>query len=612
MIKNKGKVFKEKITNINHNLLNIISPTVLDFKDNKIVLGENICRCYLLTKYPATLEYGWLGKLSSMQGIIMLSEFIEQEQSLLIDALSKNISSDRVNVLSERDNYKRIQMERRIKDGESILKQIDENGESIGKMINAFLVIGKNEEELERNAEKLKSTAMGLGCTIRLIPYFQKDGFISISPYGHITEDIEDVAGRVTLLSTYLGGFFNLSEGFSDEQGYYFAKDINGGLMILDLWKRDKDRTNSNIVAVGSPGKGKSTAIKKIIVNEYMLGTKILIVDPEREYDDITNELGGDWINLGGSNKGKINPLQIKPLPLDEKDDEENVMSALALHLQNLEVFFGLCFSEITERQKAILNQNLIKLYEKFNIVWESDVSKLKNEDFPILSDLLEVLEDSKTLEKTKAEDKKIIEDYNDLILFLKNLTNGQDKFLFNGKTSLHTESKIVCLDTHDLNNSSERIKKAQYFNIIGWCWQQMTKDRKEKIMLICDEAYLLIDPEIPQTLIGLRNIAKRCRKYEGSLAVISQSIVDFLDPRIKMYGQALLTLPCYKIFLGSDGKDLQEIVNTFELKEIHKDIIQAGVQGRGLIICGSNHYIFNMELADYEAKYILGGKGGR
>lgn len=78
------------------------------------------------------------------------------------------------------------------------------------------------------------------------------------------------------------------------------------------------------------------------------------------------------------------------------------------------------------------------------------------------------------------------------------------------------------------------------------------------------------------------------------------------------MYGQALLTLPCYKIFLGSDGKDLQEIVDTFELKEIHKDIIQAGVQGRGLLINGSKHYIFNMELADYEAKYILGGKGGR
>lgn len=328
------------------------------------------------------------------------------------------------------------------------------------------------------------------------------------------------------------------------------------------------------------------------------------------DYDTIVKDLGGDWINLGGSNKGNINPLEIKPISLDdsENEDEFDGVGALALHLQNLEVFFGLCLADVTERQKTLLNENLIELYNKFNIFWDTDVSSLKNEDFPIISDLYDILVKNKGVEK----DKKTIEDYNDLILFIGNLINGQDQFLFDKHTSLHTESKIVCLDTYDLNNSSERIKKAQYFNIISWCWQQITKDRHEKIMLICDEAYLLIDPEIPQTLIGLRNIAKRCRKYEGSLVVISQSIIDFLDPRIKMYGQALLTLPCYKIFLGSDGKDLQEIVDVFELKQIHKDIIQAGVQGRGLLINGSKHYIFNMELADYEAKYILGGKGGR
>lgn len=597
-------------TAINENLLNIIAPMILKFDTKGIQIGENLARCYVISKYPSSLEYSWLGKLSNVQGVIMLSEFIQKSEGLLISALSRSIADNKVKAISERDDYKRMQAEKRVEDGQNILKQIEENGESIGVMANIMLVLGNSEEALKRNSEKLMNTAIGLGCNIRPIPFFQEDGFISVSPYGHTTDIMKELAGRVTLLSTYIGGFFNLSEGFSDEQGFYFAKDINGKLMIMDLWKRGGDRTNSNIVAVGAPGKGKSTAIKKIILNEYMLGTKILIVDPEREYDTIVKDLGGDWINLGGSNKGNINPLEIKPISLDdnENEDEFDGVGALALHLQNLEVFFGLCLADVTERQKTLLNENLIELYNKFNIFWDTDVSNLKNEDFPIISDLYDILVKNKGLEK----DKKTIEDYNDLILYIGNLINGQDQFLFNKHTSLHTESKIVCLDTYDLNNSSERIKKAQYFNIISWCWQQITKDRHEKIMLICDEAYLLIDPEIPQTLIGLRNIAKRCRKYEGSLVVISQSIIDFLDPRIKMYGQALLTLPCYKIFLGSDGKDLQEIVDVFELKQIHKDIIQAGVQGRGLLINGSKHYIFNMELADYEAKYILGGKGGR
>lgn len=593
---------------INNNLLNLITPTVLNFRNNFVDIGENKCECYLILSYPSSLEYGWLGKISQVKGTVMVSEFISQSQGILVNAISKNISNDRVKAISEKDNLARLRAERRVEDGENILKQIDENGESVGKMVNAILVLGKNDEELRKNAEKLKSAVASTGCNIKKIPFKQKDGFLSVSPYGSLTEDMQRIAGRVTLLSTFLGGFFNLNEGFSDENGYYFAKDINGGLMILDLWKRDKDRTNSNIVAVGAPGKGKSTAIKKIIVNEYMLGTKIIVIDPEREYDDIVKNLGGDWINLGGSSRGKINPLEIKPIPLSDEDKEEEHISPLALHLQNLEVFFSLCFPEINERQKTILNQTLIKMYKNFGIEWKTNIENIKAENYPIIEDLLEVLKNN----KDEESDSKKIEDYNDLILFVENLSTGQDKFLFNGRTSLYSSSKILCLDTHNLNNSSERIKKAQYFNIIGWCWQQMTKNREEKVLLICDEAYLLIDPQIPQTLIGLRNIAKRCRKYESGIAVISQSIVDFLDPRIKMYGQALLTLPCYKIFLGSDGKDLQEIVETFELKEIHKDIIQAGVQGRGLLINGSKHYIFNMELADYEAKYILGGKGGR
>lgn len=150
-------------------------------------------------------------------------------------------------------------------------------------MANVILVLGGSEETLRKNSEKLINTVAGLGCQVRQVPFYQEDGFLSIAPYGYTTEIMRELASRVTLLSTYIGGFFYSSEGFSDEQGFYFAKDINGKLMIMDLWKRGGDRTNSNIVAVGAPGKGKSTAIKKIILNEYMLGTKILIVDPERE-----------------------------------------------------------------------------------------------------------------------------------------------------------------------------------------------------------------------------------------------------------------------------------------------------------------------------------------
>ncbi len=150
-------------------------------------------------------------------------------------------------------------------------------------MANVILVLGNSEETLRKNSEKLINTVAGLGCQVRQVPFYQEDGFLTIAPYGYTTEIMRELAGRATLLSTYIGGFFNSSEGFSDEQGFYFATDSNGGLVITDIWKRESDRTNSNIVIMGNSGVGKSTVIKHIIISEYMNNTKIILIDPESE-----------------------------------------------------------------------------------------------------------------------------------------------------------------------------------------------------------------------------------------------------------------------------------------------------------------------------------------
>ena len=126
---------------------------------------------------------------------------------------------------------------------------------------------------------------------------------------------------------------------------------------------------------------------------------------------------------------------------------------------------------------------------------------------------------------------------------------------MWNGHTTIETQSRFVCLDTHSLQNTSDNIKRTQYFNLLTWCWEQMSRDRKERVLLVCDEAYLMIDPHVPQSLVFLRNVEKRSRKYESGLVIISHSVVDFLSPEIKMYGQALLDIPCIKLLMGCDGK---------------------------------------------------------
>lgn len=384
------------------------------------------------------------------------------------------------------------------------------------------------------------------------------------------------------------GGLPFASSGFNDQKGYYFAKDTDGGIIVLDSWKRGGDRTNSNFVIMGTAGVGKSTVAKHLILNEFMTDTRVIMIDPEREYKELTENLEGDWINVGNGKGGIINPLQIKNVPLDDENEEIKVfkdegkgLGAMALHFQTLRTFFRLLYPELTSIQMALLEETLEELYNKFNIYWDTDITELLNDKFPIMLDLYNLLE--KRIKTEKDIDKS--KEYEVLKSLIRTIAIGADSGLFNGHTTIKTNTKCVCMDTHNLQNASDRVKKAQYFNILTYCWELMSKDKEKKTMLICDEAYLLIDNEVPQSLIFLRNVAKRCRKYEGSLVIISHSIVDFLDPSIKMYGQAILDMATYKILMGTDGKNLEESVELFKLSESQYDFLYKKKRAYAILI---------------------------
>lgn len=193
---------------------------------------------------------------------------------------------------------------------------------------------------------------------------FAERGFYAL--IAHISESCQDGEhpAKVVPFSTFVGGFPFASSGFNDGEGYYFAKDTSGGLVIVDTWKRGGDRTNSNFCVMGNSGVGKSTAIKHILLSEYMKGTRIIVIDPESEYRDLCQNLNGDWINAVGGSKGMINPLQVRPSPRDDEDEIEELrlyrdegygMNDLALHMKNLEIFFSLYIPSLTDMQKAVL-----------------------------------------------------------------------------------------------------------------------------------------------------------------------------------------------------------------------------------------------------------------
>lgn len=183
---------------------------------------------------------------------------------------------------------------------------------------------------------------------------------------------------------------------------------------------------------------------------------------------------------MGGGSGGKINPLEILPLPDD--DDEENGeienndslrlkeksaegMGDLALHMKTLEIFFGLYLSDMGDYESAYLNKALLNLYGNFGITLSMKIKDAKIERYPTMKDLYVYLFEMSRNNDIHADE---AEHYRKLACLLENATIGQDSFLWNNQTSIKPESRFICLDTHSLQNSSEKLMKTQYFNILS------------------------------------------------------------------------------------------------------------------------------------------------
>ena len=587
----------------------------MEFFRNKLLLGENHVKIYAIIKYPPTLRRGWAARLSNMPNVITCQMFEPCDNGSLLADLSKSVTKYRGIADSTRDALERQRAEKSAEDAEKIMRQIDVNGEVIGYMTNLAMVIGRDEQALEKSCRSFEGAVAMLNCKARLLINQMKEAFKTMSPYNIPNEEILNLARRNVPMSSFIQGFPFASNSFVDLTGYPFAKNTQNGLVVLDPWIRDSDRTNSNFVILGVAGVGKSTVAKLLMISEFAMGTVVLAIDPERECAELTRRLGGDLINAGGG-AFIINPLQFKTVPMDEDDELDKLytdetgkgLSSMALHFKTLEVFFRLYAPDITTKQLSLLKQLLEMLYNKFGIYWDTDVSNYSSADYPIFLDLYNL---SVEVRERGALAKAYQDDIFELEILLRELAKGADSFIFNGHTTVEPTSSFICLDTNDLQDTSENVKKAQYYNLLTWTWERMSRNRQERVMLFADEAYLLVDPHVPQSLIYMRNIAKRARKYEGGLGVISHSVVDFLDPAVKLYGQALLDIPTYKIIMGTDGKNLQELAELYNLSDMELEICANKKRGVGIFFAGGKHFVTIFEPSAYEME-LMGSGGGR
>jgi len=575
-------------------MLDIALPQALDFGAKGIVFGDVHARVMAITAYPPRVPAAFLARIANMTGVTMSMHLQPTDPVDLVKAINRAIGEYAGRIEAGGNALSIQRLEQLLTDAQELLRKLDQEQQQVLYVTAALMLTAATPAELDKRARHLESVLAAGGMRVRGCIFRQEEGLKTAAPWAGLDEGIAAAYSRNMPAETVAATFPFTVAGLNDGSGIMLGKDRDGGAVLLDIWKREGDRTNSNLTVLAKPGAGKSFAAKMMVLREYLQGSRIIIVDPEREYQDMCKQLGGRWVNCGS--RSQINPLRVRATPEDALGEAGH--GALALHVRTLRTFFSLYLKDLTDMDKALLEEAVMDVYSAHGISLDADLSKVQA--WPTVKDLY-----ARLAAKAETQGEAVTK----LAALLKRAAEGTDSGLWSTDApDLDGESGILVLDIHDLKNAEDSVRKAQYFNVLSYAWSIVERDRQEKTILIVDEAWLLADPQTPQALAFLRDTSKRIRKYMGSLVVISQNVVDFLSPEVARHGQALLDNPTYKLLLAQGERDLQVLSGLMLLSEAEQEFLMTAGRGEGLLVAGSQRIRVKIEAAPYESPYLTGG----
>ena len=610
MLKRKPKVLTpEQVEEIRtKDFFDMILPGTIRFLSDHYIAGDSYRCVWAIREYPpSTEEQAILSQLADRNGVTLriyhrLVESMEQRK-IIQNATRRNRLKSGGNDVNET-----IEAEGNLQDVIELLANLRKNKEPL---LHVSVFIELKARSMEKLKELQSDIAMELTrskISVDRLTLRQKEGFLSVLPVGanQFGAQYERVLPASSVANLYP---FNFS-GKTDPQGAYIGRDKYGTNILVDFDRRAEDKTTSNILILGNSGQGKSYLLKLILTNIRESGKRIICLDPESEYEDLCEALGGCYIDFM-SGEHTINPLEPKAWTDSVEDIDATTPEAfkkvtrLSQHIAFLKDFFR-SYKDFTDAQIDTIEILLSKLYARFGITDTTDYSVKKPSDFPVMQDFYELCEEEFIAYDKQRKYLYTEETLQEVCLGIHSMCVGSESKYFNGHTNI-TDSNFLVFGVKGLMDTNRRLKDCMLFNILSYMSNELLG--KGSTAASVDELYLFLSNMT--TIEYLRNCMKRVRKKDSSVILASQNIEDFLIPAIREFTKPLFSIPTHQFLFNAGQINPKEYMDALQVEPSEFELIKYPERGTCLYRCGNERYLLQVIAPEYKAA-LFGKSGGR
>lgn len=551
-------------------LKDIIAPSALQVTPRQLHLGEKMVRTFFVISYPRFLNDNWFSPIINLDRVFDVSISIQPiDTARVLKDFRKKVAEvqSQINAREEKGLVRDPKLDTAYQDLEQLrdnLQQAQEKLFDVGLYISIY---GETEAELDKVESEIKSALESKLIYLKPALFQQEQGFRSVLPIARDELNVYSKLNTSPLSSFFPFVSFDLT---SDNGILYGINRHNSGLVLFDRFQL----ANYNSVTFASSGSGKSYATKLEILRSLMFDVEVIVIDPEREYEYLSQAVGGRYFNISLTSEHHINPFDL-PLP----GEEETVANVLRSKIINLVGLFRIMLGGLTPEEDAIIDRAITETYALKDITADADLSRVEP---PLLTDFELVLAGMEGAES--------------LVQRLSKYTQGTWSGFMNKPSNVDINRNFVVFSIRDME---DELKPIAMYVITNFIWNMVTKHQRRRLLVV-DEAWWMMKQE--DTASFLFGLAKRGRKYNLGLATITQDVGDFLK---SPYGVPIITNSSIQLLLKQSPTTIDVVQKTFNLTDEEKYLLLESRVGEGIFFAGLKHVAIKI-VASYTEDQII------